>query len=92
MSDIRNYICSCICCKTTKRIKLNPELKKHVIYERGSKKLLQELDCVTLLRSIRQLKLLTNIFLNQNQKLMLRFQKKNLIETEESSTDSDNND
>ena len=92
LRDVWDYIGHCICCKSIKKIKLDPELKKHIIYKRGSKKLLHELDCITFLKSIRQLKLITQIFLNQNQKLMLRFQKKNMIDTEESSTDSDNND
>ncbi len=48
-------------------------LRKHKLFEKGKKKLFGELDCISIIKAIRQLKLLTQVFLNDKQKLLLRF-------------------
>ena len=50
---------------------------------------MQELDCSSVLKTIRRLKLLSQVFFTRKQKLFLRFQKKNVLDSESSSTDSD---
>ena len=91
MRDMLQYLFKCVCCRKSKKMILNPKLKKHVIFEKGTDKLMNELDCITLLKSIRQLKLFTQVFLTKNQKLMMKFQRKNVIDSDTSSSDSDNN-
>jgi hypothetical protein len=51
----------------------------------------QELDVITLLRSMRLTRLLSQGILDQRQRALLKFQRKNLIETSSSSEDSDSN-
>ena len=60
-----------------------------MLYDQGEGKLQEELDCITFLKTIRQLKLLTQVLLTRKQKLMLRFQKANVLDSETSSSDSD---
>lgn len=49
------------------------------------------MDAVNLIKSIRKLKMLTKILIPQRSRLLLKFSKNNLIETSNSSTDSDDN-
>jgi hypothetical protein len=51
--------------------------------------LFDELDVITLLKTMRRVKLLTQTLLTQQQKMVLRFQRKNIIESSSSSGDSD---
>lgn len=53
-------------------------------------KLERELDIVNLVRSIRQLRLMSNVLLGPSERMLLKFQRKNMIETDTSSTESDN--
>ena len=85
--DMINYMCKCICLRNVRKSKKS--LKKEFIYAKAQNRLLGELDVITLLKSIRQVKLLTQVLLSQSQKMVLRFQRKNLIETSSSSQDSD---
>ena len=91
--DIINYIFRCICFRSKQRLRSNmrqdQSFKKQYIFQKGTKKLSQELDVLNLLKSIRQIKLLTQVILSQKQKLLLRFQRKNLIESSSSSGNSD---
>jgi hypothetical protein len=50
---------------------------------------MRELDIVHVLKQARQTSLLSQILLTQKQKTLLKFQRKNLIETSSSSADSD---
>ena len=52
---------------------------------------MQELDVVRIVKSLRKFKMLTQALLSQRDRLILRFQRQNLIETSSSSSDSDDN-
>jgi hypothetical protein len=52
----------------------------------------KELDIVTLLKSIRKVKLMSQVVLTQQQNTLLKFQQRNVIDTNSSSSDSDDND
>lgn len=69
--DLVSYVLCCVICRRKKSLK--KRLKKHVLVEKGRKKLAKELDAVTIVKSIRQLKLLTKILMNNQQKLLLGF-------------------
>jgi len=88
-SDVVDSLFKCIPCRTKRSLRMNRNLRPHYYFSKGEDKLQDELDVVTLLKSVRQLRLLTMALLNQRQKLMLKFQRKNLIETESSSSDED---
>ena len=79
-----------MCCRNTKANRDSKTVKPHYFYNKTFSKQSQELDIVHLLRQSRQIKLLTQVLLNQRQKMLLKFQRKNLIETSSSSEDSDN--
>ena len=88
--DVFNYISRCIYCRDLKANRHKKKFKNHFLYEKCEEALKTELDVVSLLRQARKTKLLTQILLNQRQKMLLRFQRKNLVETSTSSQDSDN--
>lgn len=49
-----------------------------------------ELDIVNLVKSIRQLRLVAQVLLGPSERMLLKFQRKNMIESAPSSSDSDN--
>ena len=49
----------------------------------------RELDVINLVRAIRQLRLMTNVLLGPSERVLLKFQRKNVIEMTSSSSDSD---
>lgn len=85
------YVLKCICLRKESTLKKNPRLKPHFYFDKAEEKLQEELDVVTLLKSNRKLNLLTQVLLKQQHRMLLRFQRKNLIETSSSSSDSDHN-
>ena len=92
--DITQYVLKCMCCRRKRYHDKGSNnqslwLKRQAKFDKGEHKLWQELDVLTLLRSIRQTKLLTQAMLDQRQRMLLLFQRKNLIETSSSSCDTD---
>ena len=68
VKDIVNYVLNCICLKRIKFRKYKgtkeewrKTLKKHYQYDEGEDKLQDELDVVTLLKTIRRVKIISNI-------------------------------
>lgn len=53
------YIFKCMCLMRKKTMRDNPKTKHHFLFERAQEKLDQELDVITLLKSLRKLKLMT---------------------------------
>ena len=68
----------CFCCKRKKDPETYSE-RKIEIYKKGEEMIIKELDCVNIMTKLRQLELITSLFLNSKQKFLLNFQKKNLI-------------
>lgn len=52
---------------------------------------MQELDVVQIVRALRRFKMFTQALLSQRHRLILKFQRQNMIETSSSSSDSDDN-
>ena len=61
------------------------------MYKKANEKLEQELDVVNLVKSIRILRLMSKVILPQRSRMLLKFSRRNLIETTTSSSDSDYN-
>ena len=59
LGDIFRYFSNCACLRKNRLMAANPDQRKHVLFKKGSEKLADELDCVTIIKSIRMLKLLT---------------------------------
>lgn len=98
IGDIFKYILTCLCFRKLKLKKYvgsieewEKSMKKHYQFNEGEDKLFDELDVISILKSIRRVKLLTQSLLTQQQKTILRFQRKNIIESSSSSGDSDSN-
>lgn len=66
-------------------------MKDHFIFKKCEERLNMELDIVSLVKQARQTKLLTQVMLSQRQNMLLRFQRRNLVETSSSSSESDSN-
>ena len=67
--DILEYIVKCVCCRSADRNKF----KKHHLYSKCVEEVQHDLDIVNMLKQGRQTKLLSQIVLDQRQKLLLRF-------------------
>jgi len=52
---------------------------------------MNELDVISILKTLRRVKHLTKTLMSQKQKMLLLFQRRIIIESEPSSGDSDNN-
>lgn len=96
--DIILYMVRCLCLRSVKDHKKQESKENwdksyshHYYFRKGVYKLQEELDVVTMLKSMRRVKLLTSTLLTQTQKMILKFQRKNLIESNSSSGDSDTN-
>jgi hypothetical protein len=68
VSDIVSYVLNCICLRKIKFRKFSGSkeewrktMKKHYQYDEGEDKLQDELDVVTLLKTIRRVKIISNI-------------------------------
>ena len=68
-------------------IKKNKHLKRRELFNKASAQLMQEFDAITLLKTIKQMEVLTGVFLNKHQSRMLEMQRKNVIEIEPGAVD-----
>jgi hypothetical protein len=65
------------------------EERKIDLYMKGERKIKNELDCISILTKLRYLDVLVSLFLDSNQKLLLGFQRKNVIQEDTGSFSSD---
>ncbi|TNV84426.1 hypothetical protein FGO68_gene15845 [Halteria grandinella] len=82
------YLSKCICLKSKGKLKEYSN-QKHFLYEKGNEKLMMELDVLNLVRSLRQLRLMAQVMMPAKNRLLLKFQRKHVIEVTSSSSDSD---
>jgi hypothetical protein len=57
-------------------------LKDYNILVKGEQKVIKELDCINLINRLRQLDLLTSLYLSTNQKTLLNYSKRNILRQE----------
>lgn len=57
--DILAYIFKCLCCRRKQTLRDSETNLKHFLFEKAEEKLESELDIITLLKSMRKLKLMT---------------------------------
>ncbi|CDW71429.1 UNKNOWN [Stylonychia lemnae] len=91
VKDIIHYILKCMCFRNIEENRKRKIYKKHFLFEKAEEKFMQELDAIRIVKTLRKFKMLAQALLSQKQRLVLRFQRQNLIETSSSSSDSDNN-
>ncbi|CAI2387341.1 unnamed protein product [Moneuplotes crassus] len=84
---IFHYLCCCrLVCRRKRNMRLMPYFRDQLYYNIGEEKLLEELDCVTIIKAVRQLKLLTAVLLTKKQKFLMKFQRNNVIDSSSSGT------
>jgi hypothetical protein len=73
LQDIFEYLIRCMCLRKLKHKKYvgsrrdwDQKIKKHYQFNEGEDKLFDELDVITLLKSMRRIKLLTQTLLSQS--------------------------
>jgi hypothetical protein len=88
LKDVVGFLSACLCFRGKNYLR-DFDDKAHFIYYKGNEKLKRELDIVNLVKSIRQLRLVAHVLLKPRERVMLKFQRKNVIETTSSSSDSD---
>ena len=86
--ELLHYLTRCMCLRKPKK-HMSKFDRSHLLYKKGNEKLKRELDVVNLIRSIRQLRLMASVLLGPSERMILKFQRKNVIETTSSSSDSD---
>ena len=86
--ELFHYLTRCMCLRKPKK-HMSKFDRSHLLYKKGNEKLKRELDVVNLIRSIRQLRLMASVLLGPSERMILKFQWKNVIETTSSSSDSD---
>eukprot|EP00347_Sterkiella_histriomuscorum_P011755 403371224 len=62
------------------------------LFKKGVKKINNEFDALSMLKLMKQVKLLTTTLLNPSQRLMLGFQKKNVLDSDSSNQNSEEDD
>jgi len=83
---IFHYILCWVKCRKEKSMRLKKNFRDQVYYNVGQDKLVNELDWVTIIKSIRRLKILTQILLNKKQRFLLKFQRNEVIDSSSSGT------
>jgi len=78
---IFHFIFCCVKCRKEKSMRKKKQFRDHMYYKVGRSKLVNELDWVTIIKSIRRLKMLTQILLNKRQKFFLKFQRNDIIDS-----------
>lgn len=78
--QIVEYLAKCLCFKKIKlkkykrgKARWNERYKHHVHFIEGEDKLFNELDVLYLLKQMRRVRLMSQIMLTQNQKILLNF-------------------
>ncbi|CDW91852.1 UNKNOWN [Stylonychia lemnae] len=89
--QILRFVMKCLCWRSLRQKKLNNVYKEHYLFKKGKEKLEMELDVIQLVKTLRKFRLLSQAILNQPHRMLLRFQRQNLIETTSESSDSDDN-
>ncbi len=78
-----------------KKMKESDKFRNHYLFHKGCEKLDNEFDAINMIKLMKQVKLLVKVLLNPTQKMLLGFQKYNVLDSESSQdegVDSDDDD
>eukprot|EP00347_Sterkiella_histriomuscorum_P006291 403353331 len=78
--------------KTLDEKRNEDKYRKIFLFKKGVKKINNEFDAISLMKLMKQVKLLTSIILNPTQKILLGFSKKNVLDSENSQNESEEDD
>ena len=85
--DILQYLFCCVFCRRKSSVKCNLRLRNHSYYRVGANKLEEELDCISVIKAIRQLKLISKVLLTNKQNFIMKFSRANVIDSSSSNSD-----
>ena len=85
--DIIQYLAWWVWFRKRVSIKRNIKLRNHSYYRVGADKLEEELDWISVIKAIRQLKLISKVLLTNKQNFMMKFNRANVIESTSSASD-----
>lgn len=91
ISNILEYTFRCFCLRSVDDNRREKSFKKHFLFNKAEDKFMNELDVVRIVKTLRKFKMLAQALLSQRHRMVLRFQRQNLVETSSSSSDSDDN-
>ena len=91
IGDIFGHCLRCLCIRSIEDRRREASFKKHFLFAKAEEKFMVELDAVRIVKTLRRFKMLAQALLGQRHRMILRFQRQNLVETSSSSTDSDYN-
>jgi hypothetical protein len=86
VGDILHYLIWCTQWRSTNSLKDKERFRDHLYFEIGEEKLIEELEVVNIIKSMRKLKILFNVILNKQQKFMMKFQREHVINSSSSET------
>ena len=84
--SIFHYILCWVIWRRNKTMRTKSKFRDHVYFSVGQEKLHNELDCVTIIKSIRKLRILTQLLLTKKQKFLIKFQRDNVIDSSSTGT------
>eukprot|EP00347_Sterkiella_histriomuscorum_P022098 403331687 len=87
--DILNEIMTCACLRRYKTKKQIQDYRQQFLYYKAKQKLESNFDALSLMRFMHQMQLLGPILLDENQQLLMHFQKKQLLDSEPSTEEED---
>ncbi len=85
------YVLTCLCFRFVDRNRRKRGIKPHFLFAKAEDKFMKELDAIRIVKTLRKFKMLAQAMLSQKHRIVLKFQRQNLIETSSSSSDSDDN-
>jgi hypothetical protein len=85
------YVLTCLCCRNIDKNRRTRGVKPHFLFAKAEDKFMKELDAIRIVKTLRKFKMLAQAMLSQKHRIVLKFQRQNLIETSSSSSDSDDN-
>jgi len=80
LDKVVRFICRCCSMRKSARDMTTLQERKVELYMKGERKIKSELDCISILTKLRYLDVIVSLFLNSHQKLLLGFQRKNVIQ------------
>jgi len=68
-----NFFLCCLSKASRDQLKKVETFRKHVLFKKGKEKMIDELDAATLMKTVRNLKTMSQIMFNKHQKLLMKF-------------------
>ena len=92
VKEIFKNVLPCWRSSRVKKFKKNDTFRNHYLVHKGCQKLDNEFDAIHMIKLMKQVKLLVKVLLNPTQKMLLGFQKQNVLDSESSDNEGNESD